>query len=100
MGATYIARGQSVEPIANPYKGFVHYVQQKSALQQYVPYSRNTNIFVGAISPAYQQLAESYYQQHFGYFCKQEWEWQKQTSIPLRMRLGSLEYTDRKEGKY
>lgn len=40
------------------------------------------------------------YQQHFGFFCKQEWMLEKKTNIPFRFRLGSLEQTDRREGKH
>ncbi|WP_295126375.1 hypothetical protein [uncultured Chitinophaga sp.] len=40
------------------------------------------------------------YNQHFGFFCKQEWKLEKQTNIPIRLRLGSLEQTNRLEGKH
>ena len=39
------------------------------------------------------------YARNMGFFCRQEWRWEKTVRIPLRLRLGSLEYVDRMEGK-
>jgi len=41
----------------------------------------------------------AYYRQHFGFFCKQEWAWEKQTRLPVKLRLGNYQYTQRLEGK-
>ena|SRR6186997_3282746 len=41
-----------------------------------------------------------YYQQCFGYFCKREWDWEKQTKVPVKLRLGSYQEAQRIEGKH
>lgn len=49
--------------------------------------------------PVYRFAPDAYYQQHFGFFCKKEWAWQKQTGLPLKFRLGSYSYAQQQEGK-
>ncbi|MBC9910960.1 hypothetical protein [Chitinophaga varians] len=54
----------------------------------------------GPVYPVYMMTNHAYYDQHFGFFCKKEWSWQKQTGIPVKLRLGSYELTQHQEGKH
>jgi hypothetical protein len=42
-------------------------------------------------------LGGDYYSRHLGFFCQREWQFEKITHIPLRFRLGTLEYSNQLE---
>lgn len=44
-------------------------------------------------------LSPGYYTSQLSFFCRNEWRFEQRTRIPLRVRLGSLAYTDYLEGK-
>lgn len=44
-------------------------------------------------------IPENYYSTKLGFMCKKEIQLEKSTKIPLKLRLGSVEYVDKLEGK-
>ncbi len=58
----------------------------------------NTTIPTTGLNKIQVGIAPNYYTTQTGFFCNQERAFEKKTKIPLRIRLGSLSYTEQLEG--
>ncbi|HTQ63635.1 MAG TPA: hypothetical protein VMI12_02505 [Puia sp.] len=102
FGQENVFRNNEILPAKNLWNGFksgdlsVSYTRNYPVMASFRP----TPVLPSVSENNLQRiLPADFYVQHIGYFCKKEWEFEKSVHIPLRFRLGSLEYCNYLEGK-
>ncbi len=61
--------------------------------------SAKNNYFNTAPAFPFVKVPGNFYAENMGFFCKKELAIQKLTTIPIKFRLGSVQYCDALEGK-
>lgn len=74
--------------------GFRHFVNKEIELTQV-----GRPILPKILQPADLGFERDFVVRNYSFFCRQEYRLQKVTGLPLRFRLGSLEYVEQLEGK-
>lgn len=76
--------------------GFVHGQTKKPTKQHFVFIAKEYELTkVKKPKP----VAPDFISKHQGFMCRQEWLIEKKIKLPLRLRLGTLDYVNKLEGK-
>lgn len=84
-------------PAANNITYQYYFQQLKNKIKQRQVAVEKPAVYINPFS--LQIIAADFYTCNFGFFCKKELQFEKATKIPLRFRLGSLQYNNYLEGK-
>jgi hypothetical protein len=75
------------------YAGFVHAQMQTPATDNPV------RLRDSALYLPIRLVPQDSYSKELAFFCKREWELEKKTGVPMKFRLGSVDYVNTLEGK-
>jgi hypothetical protein len=76
------------------YAGFVHAQMQTPAADNPV------RLRDSALYLPIRLVPQDSYRKELAFFCKREWELEKKTGVPMKFRLGSVDYVNTLEGKH
>ena len=78
------------------FTGWVNGQEKKSPQERFIFIAKQYELSGSKIPKA---IAPDYISKNQGFICRQEWLLEKKTGLPLRVRLGSLDYVNKLEGK-
>jgi hypothetical protein len=78
------------------FMGWVNGQEKMRPHDRFIFIPKQYDLSTGKIPKA---IAPDYISKNQGFICRQEWLLEKKTGLPLRVRLGSLDYVNKLEGK-